>query len=89
MCGDVWGVLRCVLMVVWLSPNSIMLDKRFRTECAPAKFSFPTPNRYETILKQRHVQVRSWGRSHVGEVMGRITCGWGHGGRWLGSHLGD
>ncbi|KAL5460570.1 hypothetical protein EMCRGX_G034022 [Ephydatia muelleri] len=36
---------------------NIMLDKRFRTECAPAKFSFPTPNRYETILKQRHVQL--------------------------------
>ncbi len=36
---------------------SILLDKRFRAECLPAKYPHPVPNRYETILKQRHVQV--------------------------------
>lgn len=36
---------------------SIYLDKRFRMECAPNKFPHPSPNRYETILKQRHVQL--------------------------------
>ena len=36
---------------------SIHLDKRFRAECAPNKFSYPPPNRYVTILKQRHVQL--------------------------------
>ena len=36
---------------------SIVLDKRFRTECSPHKFSHPPPNRYVTILKQRHVQL--------------------------------
>jgi len=36
---------------------SILLDKRFRADCAPAKFAHPSPNRYETVLKQRHVQL--------------------------------
>ena len=36
---------------------SILLDKRFRSECQPHKFSYPPPNRYQTILKQRHVQL--------------------------------
>ena len=40
-----------------LCPYSIYLDKRFRMECAPNKFPHPSPNRYETILKQRHVQL--------------------------------
>lgn len=36
-----------------------MLDKRFRAECAArgTKLSFPPANRYETLLKQRHVQL--------------------------------
>ena len=34
-----------------------MLDKRFRAECVPHKFPSPAPNRYATILKQRHVQL--------------------------------
>ena len=36
---------------------SIHLDKRFRSECLPNKFHYPPPNRYVTILKQRHVQL--------------------------------
>ena len=36
---------------------SIVLDKKFRAECAPHKFPSPPPNRYVTILKQRHVQL--------------------------------
>ena len=35
---------------------SICLDKRFRAE-AGGKFPYPSPNRYETILRQRHVQL--------------------------------
>jgi len=36
-----------------------MLDKRFRAECANAGLviDFPPSNRYETLLKQRHVQL--------------------------------
>ncbi|UYV60204.1 CYFIP1 [Cordylochernes scorpioides] len=39
--------------------GSILLDKRFRAECASygTRFSFPPANRYETLLKQRHVQL--------------------------------
>ncbi|WAQ99149.1 CYFIP-like protein [Mya arenaria] len=38
---------------------SMMLDKRFRAECANAGIviDFPRANRYETLLKQRHVQL--------------------------------
>jgi cytoplasmic FMR1 interacting protein len=36
---------------------SIYLDKKFRADCVPNKFPHPHPNRYETILKQRHVQL--------------------------------
>ncbi|CAH1268673.1 CYFIP1 [Branchiostoma lanceolatum] len=38
---------------------SIMLDKRFRAECAQHGIQIPYPpaNRYETLLKQRHVQI--------------------------------
>ena len=39
-----------------LSLFSILLDKKFRSEY-PHKIPFPPPNRYHTILKQRHVQV--------------------------------
>ena len=41
--------------------GSIMLDKRFRAECATFGFKipYPTANRYHTLLKQRHVQVRA------------------------------
>lgn len=37
--------------------SSIILDKKFRAECTPHKFPSPPPNRYVTILKQRHVQL--------------------------------
>ncbi|XP_072040304.1 cytoplasmic FMR1-interacting protein 2-like isoform X3 [Amphiura filiformis] len=38
---------------------SIMLDKRFRTECQNNGISipYPMPNRYETLLRQRHLQL--------------------------------
>lgn len=38
---------------------SILLDKRFRAECAGygTCFNYPPANRYETLLKQRHVQL--------------------------------
>ena len=36
---------------------STVLDKRFRALCLPNKFPYPSPNRYVTVLKQRHVQV--------------------------------
>lgn len=39
---------------------SILLDKRFRVECvAQGTYLLPYPraNRYETLLKQRHVQL--------------------------------
>jgi len=40
--------------------GSIFLDKRFRLECEVLGFNFqsyPRNNRYETLLKQRHVQL--------------------------------
>lgn len=40
--------------------GSIYLDKRFRVECEALGFNFasyPRNNRYETLLKQRHVQL--------------------------------
>ncbi|XP_041358058.1 cytoplasmic FMR1-interacting protein-like isoform X2 [Gigantopelta aegis] len=39
--------------------GSIMLDKRFRAECAShgLKINYPVANRYQTLLKQRHVQL--------------------------------
>ncbi|GFR33631.1 cytoplasmic FMR1-interacting protein [Trichonephila clavata] len=39
--------------------GSILLDKRFRAECASygTCFHYPPANRYETLLKQRHVQL--------------------------------
>ncbi len=46
-----------ILSPLPLHTHSILLDKRFRAECLPAKYPHPVPNRYETILKQRHVQV--------------------------------
>lgn len=39
---------------------SILLDKRFRVECVALGaylLSYPRANRYETLLKQRHVQL--------------------------------
>ena len=38
---------------------SIILDKRFRAECASmgTNINYPTANRYQTLLKQRHVQI--------------------------------
>ncbi|XP_076048811.1 cytoplasmic FMR1-interacting protein Sra-1 isoform X2 [Oratosquilla oratoria] len=39
--------------------GSILLDKRFRSECMQhgTRIQFPPSNRYETLLKQRHVQL--------------------------------
>uniref|UniRef100_T1IPJ0 Cytoplasmic FMR1-interacting protein n=1 Tax=Strigamia maritima TaxID=126957 RepID=T1IPJ0_STRMM len=39
--------------------GSISLDKRFRSECAQfgTRITYPAANRYETLLKQRHVQL--------------------------------
>ncbi|CAL4088019.1 unnamed protein product, partial [Meganyctiphanes norvegica] len=39
--------------------GSILLDKRFRSECSQhnMRIHFPPANRYETLLKQRHVQL--------------------------------
>lgn len=40
--------------------GSILLDKRFRVECASSSgtvFAYPVANRYETLLRQRHVQL--------------------------------
>ncbi|XP_064608148.1 cytoplasmic FMR1-interacting protein 2-like isoform X2 [Liolophura sinensis] len=39
--------------------GSIMLDKRFRAECANfgMVITYPNTNRYQTLLKQRHVQI--------------------------------
>lgn len=39
--------------------GSIMLDKRFRSECASmgVKVNYPVANRYQTLLRQRHVQI--------------------------------
>ena len=36
-----------------------MLDKRFRAECESfgTKITYPLANRYQTLLRQRHVQV--------------------------------
>ncbi|CAL8114581.1 unnamed protein product [Orchesella dallaii] len=38
---------------------NILLDKRFKEECAAqgTYFNPPKPNRYETLMKQRHVQL--------------------------------
>ncbi|XP_065187273.1 cytoplasmic FMR1-interacting protein 2-like [Sycon ciliatum] len=37
---------------------SILLDKKFRIECQDSqRIPFPQANRYQTILKQRHVQI--------------------------------
>ena len=38
---------------------SITLDKRFRTDLATlgVNFAWPSSNRYETLLKQRHLQL--------------------------------
>lgn len=38
---------------------SLLLDKRLRAECKNqgANIPWPSSNRYETLLKQRHVQV--------------------------------
>lgn len=42
-----------------LNSLSLLLDKRLRTECKSqgANIPWPTSNRYETLLKQRHVQL--------------------------------
>ncbi|GCB78275.1 hypothetical protein scyTo_0020657, partial [Scyliorhinus torazame] len=42
--------------------GSVLLDKRFRAECKNYGVIIPYPpsNRYETLLKQRHVQELEW-----------------------------
>lgn len=53
----------CILFIFCSAPKafycSIMLDKRFRAECAAlgTRFTYPPANRYETLMKQRHVQL--------------------------------
>lgn len=44
---------------MWCLFFSILLDKRFRVECVAmgAYIPYPRANRYETLLKQRHVQL--------------------------------
>lgn len=41
------------------SSFSLLLDKRLRSDCKNqgANIPWPSSNRYETLLKQRHVQV--------------------------------
>lgn len=38
----------------------MLLDKRYRSECHMngIKVVFPSANRYDALLKQRHIQVR-------------------------------
>ena len=47
----VMAFLKCTICV------SILLDKRFRMECARlgTRLPYPPANRYETLMKQRHV----------------------------------
>ena len=42
--------------------SSMLLDKRYRSECHMngIKVVFPSANRYDALLKQRHIQV--WSR---------------------------
>lgn len=49
-----------VIFCNMISFCSLLLDKRLRAECKNqgANISWPSSNRYETLLKQRHVQVR-------------------------------
>lgn len=49
------------LILRLLSFCSVLLDKRFRAECKNYGVIIPYPpsNRYETLLKQRHVQVEA------------------------------
>lgn len=63
--GDVTSSLFIFLCLVNACTNqqvshSVLLDKRFRAECKNYGVIIPYPpsNRYETLLKQRHVQVQ-------------------------------
>ena len=47
--------------------GSILLDQQFRQECG-ANIPYPQANRYETLLKQRHVQVSRTFRSSTDAV---------------------
>lgn len=64
-CPVFWSHLTFVL-------SSVLLDKRFRAECKNYGVIIPYPpsNRYETLLKQRHVQV-ILKESHRGGGTGR------------------
>ena len=63
-CATELHSLSC-LLVYWpyvtFILSSVLLDKRFRAECKNYGVIIPYPpsNRYETLLKQRHVQVWS------------------------------
>lgn len=57
-----WGVWFTMFLLLEPLPCvscSIMLDKRFRAECAQfnMKVPYPPANRYHTLLRQKHVQV--------------------------------
>lgn len=56
-----WCLFVCVFGC--LLTFSILLDKRYRAECMEAgeRIPFPPANRYQTLLKQRHVQVSCLG----------------------------
>lgn len=64
-----------MISVTLVSP-SVLLDKRFRAECKNYGVIIPYPpsNRYETLLKQRHVQVW-WEKAVTGTSWGDRLCG--------------
>lgn len=52
--------VRKLVRILSLFIFSILLDKRFRVECLAMStylLHYPRANRYETLLKQRHVQL--------------------------------
>jgi cytoplasmic FMR1 interacting protein len=63
LCFDqfVYKVSEQVFIYFKTQACSILLDKRFRSQCAsgpePIRLPYPQCNRYCTILKQRHVQI--------------------------------
>lgn len=57
---------------------SVLLDKRFRAECKNYGVIIPYPpsNRYETLLKQRHVQVQCKHQAPVLITPGLLSFWW-------------
>ncbi|KAF3838074.1 hypothetical protein F7725_009842 [Dissostichus mawsoni] len=55
--------------------GSVLLDKRFRAECKNYGVIIPYPpsNRYETLLKQRHVQELEW-LLEINRLTHRLLC---------------